>query len=313
MKPVWRFVLCGVVALGLGVYAKRLARAFDSDQHSIQVDNLTRTYLLHVPSSIKKGTAVPLVFVFHGGGGQAPSAERLYGWDKVADREGFIVVYPNGLERQWRDGRDDAVRRRDKVKVDDIKCVRSLLDEVSRTYTIDPKRVYATGMSNGAMFSNFVGANISDKFAAIAPVAGSLAKEFAPRFKPTNPISVFLIHGIDDPIVPYEGGAINIGQQGTVLGAPKTAALWVKANGCTVQPTTGRLPDKDSNDGCQVSWSRWSNGKEGTEVLLYSIKGGGHSWPTEAPPIRLRTNGKVCHDFDATTSIWEYFKAHPKR
>ena len=198
--------------------------ALRSVKEKISSGGRPRTYRLYAPPALPRDVPAALVFVFHGGDGNGASAERLTGFDDLADREKFVVAYPDGWGKHWNDGRN--VDAFDSVHdgVDDAAFVASLIDAISAAYRIDPHRIYATGISNGAIFSNFLAARLADRIAAIAPVAGGLAEPMRASFRPARPVSVLIMNGTEDPLVPYAGGAVSR-THGRVLGAEETARL----------------------------------------------------------------------------------------
>jgi len=125
-------------------------------------------------------------------------------------------------------------------------------------------------------------------------------------------VSVLILQGTDDPLVPYEGGGVARGRQGRIIGTEEVIRLWVQHNGCLPRPKKGALADKDATDGCKADWSLWSQGRSGSEVKLIRIVGGGHTWPGGVQYLPARWIGKVCRDFDATEVIWEFFRNHSK-
>jgi polyhydroxybutyrate depolymerase len=279
---------------------------------ALQVGALQRTYVLHVPPQVSKDHPVPLVLVFHGGGGEGKGLERLTHFSTIADREGFIAVYPDGTEKHWNDGRERPAAKVISDPADDVAFVTALLDDLARRYPVDPRRIYSTGMSNGGIFSHFLASHLSQRIAAIAPVVGGIADPFEKEFHPEQPVSVLMIQGTKDPVVPYTGGAIPSAWGGKVIATAETARRWVEHDGCAKDPKTGSLPDTDPNDGCTVNWSTWTGGRDGTEVTLYNIEGGGHTWPSSNPGKSEGTAGKICRDIDASEVIWAFFKKHPK-
>jgi polyhydroxybutyrate depolymerase len=277
----------------------------------IEVGGRKRAYRCHIPPGLAPNKAVPLVLVFHGGSGTGEGTERLTRFSVLADREKFVVVYPEGVGGNWNDGRIVPASKAHREQIDDVGFVCALLDAVGKEQAVDAKRVYATGISNGGIFSHYLAANLAPRLAAIAPVVGGLADPFYLKFKPAQPVSVFILQGTKDPFVPYDGGAI-MRTRGKIIATEEAVKRWVLHNGCESKPATGTLPDKDPKDGCTVRWSRWSKGRDNTEVLLYTIEGGGHTWPGGPQYLPERTIGKVCRDFDATEAIWDFFKTHPR-
>ncbi len=282
----------------------------------IRVGDLERTFYLFEPKRLTRNKKVPLLFVFHGGGGNPLSMDRRLGFTKLARKEKFIVVYPAGVGGNWNDGRETKATQAHREKINDVGFVRAIIDNLSEEYPVDQDRIFATGPSNGGIFSHYVGANLSGKFAAIAPVIGGIADPFYKRFNPGEPVSVFIIQGADDKITPYDGqGEIGFGRRknrGKIISTDAAIALWTRQNEIKTQPIAGSLPDIDSNDGCTVETYLWKNGKNNTSVKLFKLNGGGHTWAGGAQYLPKRLVGNVCRDFNATNVIWDFFKAHPK-
>jgi len=285
-----------------------------TEEESINILGQKRTYRIHVPPSLPKKTPVPLVFSFHGGGGNAEQAEKFTRFDPLSDRDGFIVVYPDALNKNWNDGRNAQNIQSQREKVDDVGFISALLARLTREYNIDPKRVYATGPSNGGIFSNRIGAELSDRFAAIAPVIGGMARPVAENFRPTDPVSVLIINGTDDPLVPYGGGQVMfLGRpRGEIIPTSQTVKRWVVHNRCDRDPLVSHMPDKDPDDKSTCVAATYRDGRDGTEVVLITVEGGGHTWPGGSQYLPVSMIGRVCRDFDATALIWAFFKNHPK-
>ena len=275
---------------------------------SIVVNGLKRTYLLHIPSGFNSAKQYPLVLGFHGGGGSGKKFAKQTGFSTYADKEGFIAVYPDGIKHNWNDGRDttDAY----KAGADDIKFVRILVDSLNSKLPIDEKRIYATGVSNGGIFSHRLGCEMSDVFAAIGTVVGPIATKLAPNCNPSEPISVVGIQGTADPGIPFNGGEITaFGDGGFVESADNTMRLWALKNSCTRPFTVTALPQK-VNDGTSVRQITYSGCNRNTEVQYYIVEGMGHGWPPKA--TQTRRAGKTSKNIDATPVIWEFFKEHTK-
>jgi polyhydroxybutyrate depolymerase len=301
-----------LLATVLALPAPALEQARKTVSKEIEVGDRKRTFLLHVPPALPKGKPVPLVLAFHGGGATGAGTERLTRFSDLADREGFLVAYPDGVGKNWYDGREMDATVAHKNKIDDVAFVNALIDAISKEHPVDPKRIYATGISNGGIFSHYLAANLPKRIAAIAPVVGGLADPFHQKFKPEKPVSVLIIQGKEDPLVPYDGGGVLGGRRGKIVSTAAAVKKWVELNGCAGEPVVTKLPDRDPRDGCTVTRSTWAKGKDGTEVVLLAIDGGGHTWPSGPQYLPERTIGKVCRDFDGTEVIWEFFKSHPK-
>jgi polyhydroxybutyrate depolymerase len=266
-----------------------------------------RTYRVFAPSG--DSAPWPVMLVFHGGGGTGEGMERLSGLDAIAGREGFLAVYPDGYRRSWADGRGTSAA--DAAGVDDVGFVRALLDQLETDYSIDPSRVYATGLSNGALFAERLGCDLSDRISGIAPVAGPLPAAIAPDCAPAEPVSVLLIHGTEDPVVPYGGGEVRGRVGGAVLSAQQTLATWAAIDGCVGTPQTSNLPDV-AGDGTAVSVQRYADCAAGSAVSLYTVAGGGHTWPGGEQYFPVRLIGRTSSQFNAGDTIWQFFVAHPR-
>lgn len=275
---------------------------------TLAVGGHQRTYLIHVPATMSTDRRVPAVLVFHGGGG-AP--EQMIGstrFDELGDRYGFVSVYPTGYLHSWNDGRG-ADSKAGAHGIDDVAFVSALIDRIVAQNNVDPKRVYATGMSNGGMFSQRLGCQLSTKLAGIAPVAGTQPAANVAGCKPRKPMPVLEIHGTADAVVPYEGGVVRHtsgrnGGPGTspVLSAAATQQLWRKLNGCA----SPAVRMQQAGDGPSIT-RQVSTCKGGAKVELYSISGGGHAWPPEPAHAAGLLVGTLEPQFDTSATIWRFF------
>lgn len=310
---------CRLLALALAaLLAASAARAAERPTvaRTIEVAGVTRSYLLRLPAALGPGPT-PLVLVFHGGGGDGPGTERLTRFSALADREGFLVAYPEGLGRNWYDGREFTSSRAHREHVDDVGFVAALLGAIARVHPVDPRRVYATGISNGGIFSHYLAARLSSRIAAIAAVVGGIADPPEPWLRPEHPVSVLILQGATDPLVPYRGGAIAFGR-GKIIDTEEAARRWAVANGAAREPVSEALAPASTGAGSRTDRCGglrlvYPDGRDGSEVVLVRLEGGGHTWPGGAQYLPEALIGRVCHDFDATALIWEFFKAHPKR
>jgi polyhydroxybutyrate depolymerase len=276
----------------------------------IHVGSRDRTYRVHVP---RAGKQMPLVIALHGGSWQGPKMELVSELDATANRRGFLVVYPdsipstNPVERQWADGR--GTTKADQEGVDDVAFIAALIDKLSTEYSIDASRIYATGISNGGFMSEKLACELSDRIAAIAPVAATIAQAEQPKCKPAHPMPVFHIHGTADPLVPYTGGEVHGGSGGKILSVADTIKMWVAFDGCDPTPVKTDVPDRAPGDGMRTHREVYRRCSGGADVVLYTVENGGHTWPGGGH-MDAKYVGPTTRDFDASEAIWEFFAAH---
>ncbi len=294
-KPAVALCLAGVLLLA-ALWIARESRATDTQSGSISVDGRTRTYLLHVPARHDATGRIPLVLVLHGATQSPESAERMSGMSGLADREDFVVAYPSGTGRlsrvpTWNSGNCCGYALTNQV--DDVGFIRALIDKIESEYPIDPKRVYVTGISNGAMMSFRLACELSDKIAAVAPVEGAQNLDC----RPAHPVSVIIFHGTSDRLVPFDGGSTpyQVGGRRTDTPVADTVAFWVKEDGCASAPR--------HEESSEVHTTIYAGCKDGTGVALYAIQGGHHMWPG------LAISG---NNVPASDLMWSFFTQHPK-
>jgi len=275
---------------------------------TLKVDGSERSYLVHVPPQYVKDTPTPVVLAFHGGGANARNMVAFSGLNQKADQSGFIVVYPDGsgrLERMLTFNAGNCCGQAAARNVDDVAFVRHILDDLEGIANVDRNRVFATGMSNGAMMAYRLASEMSDRIAAIAPVSGPMGTKDC---RPGRAVSVMHFHGEADEFAPFSGGK-GRGPSGTEFySVDHSISAWVNANGCNKSPRVIQLPDREK-DGTKVKQVRYESGKEGAEVVLVIIEGGGHTWPGNEP--RMQSLGASTRDISANDMMWEFFQQHP--
>jgi len=299
------FAFVSVAGRVLRLQARLRAAAAADEHHSIVLGGVMRNYLLHVPGTLPSGKPAPLVLVFHGGGGHDWNMPGFTQFDALADEQGFLVAYPDSVNGSWNDGRSLST-------ADDVGFVRALIDEVAHSHSVDPKRIYATGISNGGFFSNRLACDLPDKIAAIASVAATMPQELVPVCKPSRPISVLYIQGTKDPLVPIDGGKIGVVRgrsRGLCISLDDAAKFWRTHDGTSPEPAVVKISDR-SDDGTHIRRETWTAGKDNTEVVVYTIEGGGHTWPGGPQYLPVFLVGKASKNLDATRTIWEFFHQH---
>jgi polyhydroxybutyrate depolymerase len=290
------------------VAATRASGATDQSGQ-VRVGGRTRTYLLHRPARAPAESAVLLAF--HGGGGTAAGMARLTHLNDVADRHGFVVVYPQGVGQSWAGGLGGTPA--DQAGVDDVGFVRALIDHLARSDHIDTTRVFATGLSSGGFMAQRLGCELSDRIAGIAPVAATLPVTVAAQCAPPHPMPVLEFQGTLDPLVPYGGGHVRGRGLGgrQALSAPDTAAQWARTNGCPSPPRAATIPI-GAPDGTQIRTDTYGPCPTGP-VVLYTVEGGGHTWPGGEQYLPVRAVGRTTRQLDAGDTMWEFFAGLPRR
>ena len=270
----------------------------------LSVPALSRTYYQYTPTSYRPNRPTPLILGFHGGSTRAEKFSSTTDFNNLADREGFIVVYPQAIDRHWNDGLNTPGFD---PNIDDVAFVRALIEEVKKNRNIDSRRIYATGISNGGFFTIRLACEMSDRIAAFAPVAAALAVNVQPKCQPKNPVSILLIGSPNDTFVPWLGGRMNKGTQ--ILSMGQTVEFWKNRNGCTSREEIDPLPDRDPRDGTEVESSSYSGCRRNTEVRLLRVEGGGHTWPGGYGQPRALV-GQTSRDINGSEVVWNFFKRH---
>ncbi len=313
-KSLRKFLII-VVSLGLAFYISYYIagkdRAYNvSDNASLDFGGIKRTYRIHAPPSYDGTKPVPLLLVFHGLGGSGREMEVATGFNELSDRRGFLVVYPDGYEASWADGSGATPAGR--VGVDDVGFVSALIYKLGNELRIDLNRVYATGYSNGGMFVQRLACELSQKITAVASVAGTMAGKLSTSCNPGRAVSVMHIHGTEDSIVPWQGGEVRgVGISGwRILSVPTTMSKWSDINGC---PKSSQ-EDYIASNNRDVKRKTYSGCRDSTEVVLYGVIGGGHSFHGLVGEIQLVEQSATKPDsvIQAEEVIWNFFEEHSK-
>ncbi len=265
---------------------------------SIEVDGQERQYVLHVPKVLPEGV-VPLVLALHQFSDTPEGMRRMTGFDLLADQEGFIVAYPKGRRRNWQPNMA--------APNADHHFLLALIDALSERFPIDPSRIYATGASAGAMMTQALACH-SNRLAAIAPVMGSLPKALVNAAPMPLPVPTLIVHGLEDPVIPYAGGQAAGPQHSEILSAEETAAFWARAAGCDSLPEveTVLLPGREDGWVRRYAYSC----PDGIEVTLCAVSGCGHTWPGGRNRYPRWIVGPSVDEPDASALIWDFLKRH---
>lgn len=296
-----------VVVVGLPVVVFLIALAsisvLDRTDGSIVSSGETREYLLHVPDSYDRAEPIPLVISLHAGATWPAHQMNLSRWNRLADEYGFIVVYPSGTPELF-----NAVRiwqTTPEGVMQDVRFISALIDTLEAAYNIDPTRIYANGMSMGGGMAFALSCTLSDRIAAIGMVAAAQSLP-ASWCTDTRPVPMMAFHGTADALVPYDGGPLGdpFNPVKPVYPAVRDwVASWARRNRCAARPVESTIaPD--------VVRHEYPDCAEGAAVVLYTLLGGGHSWPGGKPPPEWRV-GATNTSIDATSELWAFFREHP--
>lgn len=272
----------------------------------IKTGDIERNYMAHVPASYKKSKETPMVMVFHGGLGTALSAVLLSRMNEKADKEDFIAIYPEGLDEGselgaksgiqgvWNAG--DCCGTSSTNNVDDVGFVKKVLDDMESKFNIDTKRIYATGISNGGLFTQRLACDLSDRIAAFAPVAGGLAMEYNECI-PLKAVPIIEFHALDDPTIYFTGGVSDISKSGYKhKPIPEVMDFWRKNNSCS---ESTEITYENKGAICKT----YTGCKNEKEVTYCTTEDGGHSWPGGKGILKYQPS----QDIDATNYMWDNF------
>lgn len=264
-----------------------------------------RRYLVHFPIGHRRNTQSPVVIALHGATMNGSMMAWFTGLNRTANQSGFIVVYPNGTGRHasysWNAGNCCGYAK--EHGVDDVAFFRILLDDLVQTLNVDPRRIYVTGMSNGAIMAYRLAAELSDRIAAIAPVSGPLGVQVQ---QVKRPVPVLHFHGTDDQYTPFLGCKKGISGF-EMFSVEHSIQTWVKLNGCQTKLPTEIL-DESTHD-MRITRTTYTSGSHGSEVVLIVIEGGGHTWPGKQS--LARSLGRSTLAISANDLMWQFFMKHP--
>ena len=269
---------------------------------TVQWQGLARPVIVHFPPSRAGQTGLPVVFVLHGWGLMAEEmADSVTRFHELGDSVGFITVYPEGVDLHWNSGIGDNPGW-PAPKVDDVGFISKIIDSLISRFGIDTQRVYSCGMSNGGFMSFKLASQLSNRIAAIASVVGVMTTSTATNYSARRPVPVMMMHGTADASVPYDGGVAGW------YSVNQTMKFWITMNNCLQPPDSSFLPDLDPSDQSTVVRYRYFSPFNSSEVVLFRIIGGGHTWPDMYADWSDLGVGQPNRDINANKEIWNFFK-----
>lgn len=314
------FLLLLFVSAGFGQSSHPTGELFRMNHGGVE-----RSYRLHIPAAVTEVEEKhPLVICLHGGGSNAATMSKA-GWSDLADEEPFLIVYPDGLNGHWNDGREVRKHAAQNAVTDDVDFIIRMLEHLISEYPVDSTRVYVVGISNGGFMTQRLAVEHTKRFAAVAVQIASLPDTYLVgplKFAPSAPLSVLFMNGTKDTFMPYEGGKLTPNLvprlidsetfdfgQGSAIATVDAVNLWVEHNKLAPEKgTVKELPDTAPEDGCRVIHHRWNNVEKGIAVELYKIEGGGHTIPGGTQYLPERIIGPLCRDINGIEATWEFFK-----
>jgi len=283
---------------------------------TIQYEGIDRTYHIQFPKNFNTNNPAPMVLALHGGGGMGSTFEEQVSAGTLtaaADERGVVLVFPEGIKKRWNSGRTEIFNK--EKMYDDVGFISLIIDEMITKHGIDSERIYATGISNGGFMSLRLALELSNKIAAVAPVTAQMPKINELK-RPEFPISIMIINGAADRLVPYKGGHVRpfrFGRsKGVILSTQKTIKMFSDFNKCTSPADFQLLPDKAPNDGTEVEIVKYSACEDETEIVLVKVIGGGHTWPSGVQYLAPRMVGVVSKEINASELILDFFLRHKR-
>ena len=311
-----------LLLLALGVYMFRfpsitLPRLSGTvHRGKLEVAGRDRSFCFYLPRSVERHPA--LLLVLHGStmDGAAMRRGTLCGFDVIADRERFIVVYPDGYENHWNDCRVAGDYEAKRLKIDDVSFMRALVDGFVEQYGVARERVFATGVSNGGQMAFRLALEAPDLVRGIAAIAASLPTTENQSCVPVGrPVAVMVINGTADPMNPFEGGKVALFgflySRGMVQSTMATVRYWARLAGYSGEPSSEFLPDRDPGDGTVSRRWAWS-AENRPDVVLVEVQNGGHTIPLPQDTVP-RILGRTSHDFSACEETWRFFKCAERK
>ncbi|MBZ0302449.1 MAG: dienelactone hydrolase family protein [Anaerolineae bacterium] len=297
-----------LLILLLGLIPPARAQDATPEVQMFSFADLERTYTLHVPPGLAE--PAPVVIILHGRGGTGQQMAVYTGFDELADREGFIALYPDGVEGEWDyvkgvPGYPDAQ--------DDTAFLVGLVDHLAEDYPVDLSRVYVAGFSNGGFMAERIACENSPRFAAYASVAASGFGGMTQICAQSGQSPIVLIHGTADNNVPWQGLSVTRGERTVYVTypVPETMAYWAEFNGCGSELKTDEVPESGDSPGTGVRILTVTCPPDAS-VIIYAVLGGGHNWPGRDANFPAQIAGTINRDIDATEVIWTFFAQHQR-
>lgn len=291
--------------------------SFSQVKESLIHDGYLRTWLTHLPKNYQENKTYPLIIALHGGNGKAKKFNKSTKgrFNELSDEEGFIVVYPQGIDKSWNDNnKRNSYGKARSLNIDDVGFIAKMISKLENQYSIDSSNIFACGISNGGLMSATLATKLPNKIKAIGMVSSNFSKVHYEEMQTETPqpFSIIIIHGTQDPIFPYHEGETVIFNQhrGEVIGAENSIAYMINLNGNSSEGIETQLPNTALFDGCKATRIVYPNeNNPNLKVELIKIIEGGHTWPGGYQYLPKKIIGNVTRDFNAADKLWTFFKS----
>jgi polyhydroxybutyrate depolymerase len=274
-------------------------------------DNYIRNVTFHIPKKLRKRNR-SLVLCLHDGGESPESMARMTrrNFNKLAEKNNFIVGYPEALNEYWNDAREDSVSLSHYDEIDDVGFIEKVMDYAIDSFKIDIDKIYIAGFSEGGLMAFRLACEIPQKIHGFAMVAATMPLDQIVECTPDTTASFIMINGTRDPVLPYEGGQLIIEDQemGSMLAAEEAMNYWLEENECTDRSSNKEMANRDTFDETRSERVLYDDCKNKNKLMLIRVVNGGHSWPGGRQYQNEKSVGKVAQDFDAADVIWKFFK-----
>lgn len=303
MRNLYPIVLFLLVLSCMGLNRKLLQ---NEKLDFIEIQNNKRTYIVHYPKQWD-GSPIPLLVALHGRFGSGSSMIKQTKLDLLADTKGFIVVFPDGFKRSWADGRGNTPA--DENQINDIAFIESMVKRLIAEGSVNPKKVFLVGHSNGGFMAQRIAAEKPELWKGVVSVAAQVSVFTLKRKSnlKTNPVSIGIIAGTDDPLVPFSGGYVRDG--GEILSVNDSILRWKEWNLCKDTLTTKVQTFPEDLSEIKIDFYRYEVCAENTKVGLIQLNGLGHSWPGETPMIPFIDQGKTTKVIDGSKLVWDFLES----
>lgn len=303
MRNLYPIVLFLLVLSCMGLNRKLLQ---NEKLDFIEIQNNKRTYIVHYPKQWD-GSPIPLLVALHGRFGSGSSMIKQTKLDLLADTKGFIVVFPDGFKRSWADGRGNTPA--DENQINDIAFIESMVKRLIAEGSVNPKKVFLVGHSNGGFMAQRIAAEKPELWKGVVSVAAQVSVFTLKRKSnlKTNPVSIGIIAGTDDPLVPFSGGYVRDG--GEILSVNDSILRWKEWNLCNDTLTTKVQTFQEGLSEIKIDFYRYEVCAENTKVGMIQLNGLGHSWPGETPMIPFIDQGKTTKVIDGSKLVWDFMES----